>query len=165
MVFWQHPSEGFVCLNVDGLNVDGSMLGSVLTASFGGHIHNNSGAFLKGFYGVASRPSVLYAEIMVVLRGLMLVEWVQEHSLLLQHAVTLIRVGVFHISTILRMKSIAFVNCFVEIGDLLLIIPFRRGTHAQMFWPSWELPQIYLWWLLNHHLLSCLVPSMLMLGE
>jgi hypothetical protein len=86
MVFWQHPSEGFVCLNVDGLNVDGSMLGSVLTASFGGHIHNNSGAFLKGFYGVASRPSVLYAEIMVVLRGFMLGEWVHEHSLLLQHA-------------------------------------------------------------------------------
>ncbi|MCH80050.1 ribonuclease H protein [Trifolium medium] len=65
LVAWACPNEGTVCLNVDG-----SMLGSIQTAGFGGLIRNHFGTFLKGFYGVASQPSVLYAEIMAVLHGL-----------------------------------------------------------------------------------------------
>ncbi|GAU21466.1 hypothetical protein TSUD_241890 [Trifolium subterraneum] len=65
MVAWACPSEGTVCLNVDG-----SMLGSIQTVGFGGLIRNKFGTFLKGFYGVASQPSVLYAEIIAVLNGL-----------------------------------------------------------------------------------------------
>ncbi|PNX57966.1 ribonuclease H [Trifolium pratense] len=64
-VAWSRPTEGTFCLNVDG-----SFLGSTQTAGFGGLIRNNAGAFLGGFYGVASMPSILYAEIMAVLHGL-----------------------------------------------------------------------------------------------
>ncbi|PNX60193.1 hypothetical protein L195_g060064, partial [Trifolium pratense] len=48
------------------LNVDGSLMGSSQSAGFGELIRNNDGTFLGGFYGVASQPSILYAEIMVL---------------------------------------------------------------------------------------------------
>jgi ribonuclease HI len=95
LVSWSCPHEGTVCLNVDG-----SMLGSLQTAGFGGLIRNNFGAFLKGFYGTASHPSVLYAEIIAILHGLELC-WdngfrnVTCYSDSLQ-AVTLIKTGVSH---------------------------------------------------------------------
>jgi ribonuclease HI len=95
LVSWSCPHEGTICLNVDG-----SMLGSLQTAGFGGLIRNNFGAFLKGFYGTASHPSVLYAEIIAILHGLELC-WdngfrnVTCYSDSLQ-AVTLIKTGVSH---------------------------------------------------------------------
>jgi ribonuclease HI len=46
------------------------MLGLLQTADFGGLLWNNFGAFLKGFYGTASQPSVLYDEIIAILHGL-----------------------------------------------------------------------------------------------
>ncbi|GAU14292.1 hypothetical protein TSUD_308520 [Trifolium subterraneum] len=49
IVTWSRPTEGTVCLNVGG-----SLLGSTQTAGFGGLIRNSAGAFLGGFYGVAS---------------------------------------------------------------------------------------------------------------
>jgi ribonuclease HI len=52
------------------LNVDGSLLGSIHTAGFGGLLRNNAGEFLGGFYGTAVQPNVLYAEIMAILHGL-----------------------------------------------------------------------------------------------
>jgi ribonuclease HI len=64
-ISWSRPAEGTVCLNVDG-----SRLGSVRTAGFGGLLHNNTGEFLGGFYGTAARPNVLYAEIMAIHHGL-----------------------------------------------------------------------------------------------
>jgi hypothetical protein len=95
LVSWSCPNEGTICLNVDG-----SMLGSLQTAGFGGLLRNNFGAFLKGFYGTASQPSVLYAELMAILHGLELC-WdngyrnVTCYSDSLQ-AVTLIKTGVSH---------------------------------------------------------------------
>jgi ribonuclease HI len=65
VVSWLRPAEGTVSLNVDG-----SLLGSVHTAGFGGLIRNNAGEFLGGFYGTAGRPNILYAEIMAILHGL-----------------------------------------------------------------------------------------------
>ncbi|PNY12901.1 S-adenosylmethionine-dependent methyltransferase [Trifolium pratense] len=65
LVTWSRPLEGTICLNVDG-----SLLGSSQSAGFGGLIRNNDGTFLGGFYGVASQPSILYAEIMAMLHGL-----------------------------------------------------------------------------------------------
>ncbi|PNX87151.1 ribonuclease H, partial [Trifolium pratense] len=78
------------------------MLGSTQTAGFGGLLRNNFGTFLKGFYGVASQSSVLYAEIMTIIHGLEL-SWANGfrniacYSDSLQ-AVSLIRDGVsaFH---------------------------------------------------------------------
>jgi ribonuclease HI len=64
-VSWSRPTEGAVSLNVDG-----SLLGSVHTAGFGGLIRNNAGEFLGGFYGTAAQPNILYAEIMALLHGL-----------------------------------------------------------------------------------------------
>jgi hypothetical protein len=46
-ISWSRPAEGTVCLNVDG-----SLLGSVNTAGFGGLLRDNAGDFLGGFYGV-----------------------------------------------------------------------------------------------------------------
>jgi ribonuclease HI len=95
LVSWSCPNEGTICLNVDG-----SMLGSLQTAGFGGLLRNNFGVFLKGFYGTASQPSVLYTEIMAILHGLELC-WengfrnVTCYSDSLQ-AVTLIKTGVSH---------------------------------------------------------------------
>jgi ribonuclease HI len=65
LVAWSCPNEGTVCLNVDG-----SMMGQIPATGFGGLLRNNFGTFLKGFYGTASRPSVLYAEIIAILHGL-----------------------------------------------------------------------------------------------
>jgi ribonuclease HI len=64
-VTWSRPEEGTICLNVDG-----SLLGSVNTAGFGGIVQNNTGAFLGGFYWAACQAKILYAEIMAVLHGL-----------------------------------------------------------------------------------------------
>ncbi|PNX71208.1 ribonuclease H [Trifolium pratense] len=44
LVAWSRPSEGNVCLNVDG-----SLLGSPQSADFGGLIRNNDETFLGGF--------------------------------------------------------------------------------------------------------------------
>ncbi|PNX98804.1 ribonuclease H, partial [Trifolium pratense] len=66
LVAWYSPPEGYVCLNVDG-----SLLGSPQSAGFGGLIRNNVRSFLGGFYGVASQTSILYAEIIALLHGLL----------------------------------------------------------------------------------------------
>jgi ribonuclease HI len=63
-ISWSRPAEGTVCLNVEG-----RLLGSVRTTSFGGLLRNNTGEFLGGFYGTAAEPNVLYAEIMAILHG------------------------------------------------------------------------------------------------
>jgi ribonuclease HI len=57
--------EGNVCLNVDG-----SLLGSTNTAGYGGLLRDNNGVFLLGFYGAATTPSILFAELMAILHGL-----------------------------------------------------------------------------------------------
>jgi ribonuclease HI len=64
-VAWSKPEAGTICLNVDG-----SMLGSVNAAGFGGLIRNSAGTFLGGCYGTTVQPNILYAEIMAVLHGL-----------------------------------------------------------------------------------------------
>jgi ribonuclease HI len=93
-VAWSRPAEGSVSVNVDG-----SLLGSVHTAGFGGLIRNNAGEFLGGFYGSATQPNILHAEIMAILHGLELC-WSKGYrnvaclSDSLQ-AVTLIKEGVF----------------------------------------------------------------------
>jgi ribonuclease HI len=98
LVSWTHPAEGTVCLNVDG-----SMLGSTQKAGFGGLIRNSADTFLKGFYGVASVPSVLYAEIMAILHGLQLC-WSNGYGSIVCYsdslqAVSLIKDGVSHFHT------------------------------------------------------------------
>jgi ribonuclease HI len=50
--------------------VDDSLLGSTDTAGYGGLLRNNNSDFLLGFYGAAANPSILLAELMVVLHGL-----------------------------------------------------------------------------------------------
>jgi ribonuclease HI len=50
--------------------VDDSLLGSTNTSGYGGLLRNNNGDFLLGFYGAAANPSILLAELMVVLHGL-----------------------------------------------------------------------------------------------
>ncbi|KAK2370649.1 hypothetical protein QL285_083681 [Trifolium repens] len=95
LVSWSCPNEGTICLNVDG-----SMLGSLQTAGFGGLLRNNFGAFLKGFYGTASQPSVLYAELMAILHGLELC-WDNGYRNVTCYSdslrlVTLIKTGVSH---------------------------------------------------------------------
>jgi ribonuclease HI len=50
--------------------VDGSLLVSTNTAGYGGLLRNNNGAFLLGFYGAATAPSILLAELMAMLHGL-----------------------------------------------------------------------------------------------
>jgi hypothetical protein len=73
------------------------MLGSLQTVGFGGLLWNNFGAFLKGFYGTASQPSVLYDEIIAILHGLELC-WVNGFRNIAcldsLHAVSLIKNGV-----------------------------------------------------------------------
>jgi ribonuclease HI len=64
-VKWCRPAEGVVCLNVDG-----SLLGSVNTAGYGGLLRNKDGDFICGFYGVAAIPNILFAEIMAIWHGL-----------------------------------------------------------------------------------------------
>jgi ribonuclease HI len=65
LVSWSCPREDTVCLNVDG-----SMIGSLQSAGFGGLLRNNFGNFIKGFFGTASQQSVLYVEVMAILHGL-----------------------------------------------------------------------------------------------
>jgi ribonuclease HI len=64
-VAWSRPVEGSVCLNVDG-----SLLVSTNTAGYGGLLRDNNGVFLLGFYGAATAPSILFAELMAILHGL-----------------------------------------------------------------------------------------------
>ncbi|XP_045831415.1 uncharacterized protein LOC123922770 [Trifolium pratense] len=65
LVAWSRPTEGTMCLNVDG-----SLLGTTNTAGYGGLLCNNNGDFILGFYGVATVQSILFAELMAVLHGL-----------------------------------------------------------------------------------------------
>ncbi|GAU31044.1 hypothetical protein TSUD_214800 [Trifolium subterraneum] len=53
LVTWARPMEGTICLNVDG-----SLLGSLNSAGYGGLLRNHN------------NESILFAEIMVVLHGL-----------------------------------------------------------------------------------------------
>jgi ribonuclease HI len=118
-VTWSRPKEGTICLNVDG-----SLLGSVNTAGFGGLIRNNTEAFLGGFYGAASQPNILYAEIMAVLHGLDLC-WNKGYKKVVCYsdslmAVNLINNGVFpfhsfanEINKIRQLRSRAW-NVLIE---------------------------------------------------
>jgi ribonuclease HI len=118
-VAWSRPEEGTICLNVDG-----SLLGSVNTAGFGGILRNNTGAFLGGFYGMARQANILYAEIMAVLHGLDLC-WTKGYREVICYsdsllAVSLINKGVhpFHsfaneINKIRQLKSRAW-NVLIE---------------------------------------------------
>jgi ribonuclease HI len=79
------------------------MLGSMQKAGFGGLIRNSTDTFLKGFYGVASLSSVLYAEIMAILHGLQLC-WSNGYRSIVCYsdslqAVSLIKDGVSHFHT------------------------------------------------------------------
>ncbi|GAU47359.1 hypothetical protein TSUD_403620 [Trifolium subterraneum] len=65
LVTWARPMEGTICLNVDG-----SLLGSLNSAGYGGLLRNHNGEFILGFYGTTSLKSILFAEIMAVLHGL-----------------------------------------------------------------------------------------------
>jgi ribonuclease HI len=50
--------------------VDGSLLGSSNTAGYGGLLRDNNGAFVLGFFGAATTPSILFAKLMAMLHGL-----------------------------------------------------------------------------------------------
>jgi ribonuclease HI len=50
--------------------VDGSLLGSSNTAGYGGLLRDNNGAFVLGFYGAATTPTILFAKLMAMLHGL-----------------------------------------------------------------------------------------------
>jgi ribonuclease HI len=67
LVTWSRPAIGTMCLNVDG-----SLLGATDSAGYGGLLRNNNGEFILGFYGAAATPSILFAELMAVLKGLQL---------------------------------------------------------------------------------------------
>jgi ribonuclease HI len=80
------------------LNVDGSLLGATDSAGYGGLLRNNNGEFILGFYGAAATPSILFAELMAVLKGLQLC-WENGYRRIVccsdsLHTVNLIRDGV-----------------------------------------------------------------------
>jgi hypothetical protein len=56
------------------------MLVTIQIAGFKGLLRINFVAFLKGFYGTASQPSVLYDEIMAIPHGLELY-WVNDSGI------------------------------------------------------------------------------------
>lgn len=66
-VSWKPPDEGVVVLNVDG-----SALSNPGQAGFGGLVRNSSGKFLLSFYGSLGVSDIMHAEVVALLRGIML---------------------------------------------------------------------------------------------
>ncbi|GAU49474.1 hypothetical protein TSUD_91460 [Trifolium subterraneum] len=54
------------------LNVDGSSIGNPGISSFGGLIRNAYGAWIHGFFGNLGVTNILHAELMAILKGLLL---------------------------------------------------------------------------------------------
>lgn len=87
------PTEEFMALNVDG-----SARSNPGRAGLGGLVRNHAGSFLVGFYGSAGHTSVMHAEVLGLLNGLM-VCWDAGYRMLVcysdsAHAVELVKQGV-----------------------------------------------------------------------
>jgi hypothetical protein len=67
MVSWQHEEEYAMILNVDG-----SPLTNLSTASCGGLIEKHEGSFQFGFFKSVGISNILHAEIHILLIGLKL---------------------------------------------------------------------------------------------
>lgn len=66
-VCWKRPDTGWIALNVDG-----SALTNPGAAGFGGIIRNHEGRFMLGFSGSVGWSNILYAELMGLLKGMLL---------------------------------------------------------------------------------------------
>ncbi|XP_024626908.1 uncharacterized protein [Medicago truncatula] len=68
MVRWNNNDTNCIILNVDG-----SCLGELIRAGFGGVIRNSAGFFISGFSGfIAATTDILLAELTAIHRGLLL---------------------------------------------------------------------------------------------
>ncbi|MCI22617.1 ribonuclease H protein, partial [Trifolium medium] len=139
LVAWSRPSEGTVCLNVDG-----SLLGSPQSVGFSGLICNNDETFLGGFYGVATHASILYAEIMTLLHGLELC-WDKGFRSVIcfsdsLQTVTLVKNGVspYHrfANEIISIHQLLDRDCRIVAVDHTR---FKRAMRALIFWSRWGL--------------------------
>jgi len=74
------PSDRFVKWNNNNLsgiilNVDGSCLGSPVSAGYGGVLRNDAGFYLSGFSGyIQGSSDILHAELYAIYQGLLLVK-------------------------------------------------------------------------------------------
>ncbi|KAK2382027.1 TMV resistance protein N [Trifolium repens] len=64
---WHPPPEGYIKVNVDG-----SSLGNLGNAGFGGLLRNDRGSWIHGFSGSCGRASNLVAELSAIWKGLQL---------------------------------------------------------------------------------------------
>ncbi|GAU48278.1 hypothetical protein TSUD_405240 [Trifolium subterraneum] len=125
-VKWSRPTEGFVCLNVDG-----SLLGSTNTAGYGGLLRNIDGEFIWGFYGDAAIQSILFAEIMAIWYGLKL-GWKRGFRKVLRCSDSLLSINLIKDGVTIHHCLANEIHCIRKLlendWEVILTHTFREGN-------------------------------------